>query len=231
VIRSSLNIGGTLLYRANMNRIKSFLCLCLIALFALSVSESKGQGSGLNIWADPYQLENGVFKPWDNDMVRIGITTKERGLIFKITISNPQETDSVTIESLRIDVNVKYGDQQFSTFSKQISISYIYLPPKENYEVFVPIEFNRVDAIGSYLAELSYARGYAVEQHIEPYPFQFRVVSEDQFAKEIEQKRTGPVIIIGPWEVKILSFEFGTSVTLLSIAVVVYFLWRKKRKE
>lgn len=210
---------------------KSLSWLCLVILFVLPISISKGQSSDFKITADPYQFESGVFKQWDNDMVRIGITTKERGLIFKITISNPHQTDSVAIENLRVDTNVRYGDAQSSTFFEQISVSYIYLPPKKDYHIFIPTEFNRAEVIGSYTAELTYVKGSSVEQHIEPYPFQFRVVSEEQFAKEKEQKQTGPVIIIGPWEVKVFDFGGGITITIIGLALIVYVYRKRKRVE
>lgn len=209
-----------------MNRRRSLLILFILGLCFLPVFQCMAQTSDFNIVADPYQLENGVFKPWNNDMIRIGITTEERGLIFKITISNQHETNSITIENLRIDVKVKYGDETYSRFFKQVSLSYIYLPPKQDYQVFVPVDFGHGDIIGSYRAELTYAIGSGNEQPIEPYPFQFRVVSEEQFQKEIEQKRGGPTIIIGPFEVKII--DLTISVVSASAAAIVYYLWKKK---
>lgn len=214
-----------------MKRTKHVLFLLVLTLFSFIASECIAQESDYNIVADAYQYENGTFKPWSNDMLRIGITTKERGLVFKVIISNGLQTDAVEIEDLKIDVAIKYGDETYHTFFKQVSISYIYLPQTEDYEVIVPVTFEHGDAIGSYTAELTYTVKNSVPKHIEPYPFQFRVVGEEQFQKEIEQKKTGPVIIIGPWEIKVEIFGGGITITVVSIALVVYLLRRRRRVE
>lgn len=204
--------------------------LCMLIMFSFVTSECIAQESDYCIVADAYQYENGTFKPWSNDMMRIEITTKERGLIFKIIISNELQTGAVEIEDLKIDVAVKYGDETHHTFFKQVSINYIYLPQNENYEVIVPVTFNRADVIGSYTAELTYTVENSDPQHIEPYPFQFRVVSEEQFEKELEQKKNG-LINIGPFEITVEIFGGGITITIISLAVVVYMLRRRKRTE
>ena len=211
-----------------MNRTRLFLILFVLSLCFFLVFRCMSQTSDFKIVADPYQWENDVFKQWNNDMIRIGITTEERGLIFKITISNQHETNSLTIEDLTIYIRVNYGDEAGSRFSKQVSLSYIYLPPKQDYSVFVPVDFGYGEIIGSYTAELTYAIGSGSEQHIEPYPFQFRVVSEEQFQKEIEQKKGSPIIIIGPFEVKLFDFSIGVSVVSVSAIIIAYYLWKKK---
>jgi len=208
---------------------KNISILCVLMILSFTVCECKAQESDFRIVADPYQYENHVFTPWTNDMVRIGITTKERGLIFKIVISNEQ-TDSVEIEDLEIDVTIKYGDETYSTLQKQITINYIYLPQDEQYEVIIPVKFRSSDDVGSYTTELTYTHRYHGSEAIEPYPFTFRLVSEEQFQKEIEQKKTGPLIVIGPFEIKL--FDFGITITIISIPVVVVALYYwKKRKE
>jgi len=211
-----------------MNQTRSLSILFVLSLCFLPVFQCKGQTSDFKITADPYQFENGVFKQWDNDMIRIGITTEERGLIFKITISNQHETNSLTIENLSVDIKVKYGDEIGSRFSKKVSISYIYLPPKHDYNVFVPVDFGHGDIIGNYAAELNYQIGYGDWQHIEPYPFEFRVVSEEQFQKEIEQKKGSPIIVIGPIEVRLFDFSIGVSIFSVSAIIIGYYLWKKK---
>lgn len=211
-----------------MNRTKSLLVLFLLGLCTLRIFECIALTSDLDIVADPYQFEDDVVKQWSNDMIRIGITTEERGLVFKIAISNQHETDSLTVESLEIDVRVKYGEEVSSRFLKHIALSYIYLPPRTDHQVFVPVDFGHGDVIGSYKAEVTYTKGSSSEQHIEPYPFEFRVVSEAQFQKEIEQKKGSPIIIIGPFEVKVFDLSIGISVVSVPIVLVLYYLWKKK---
>ena len=211
-----------------MNQTRSLSFLFALSLCFLPVFQCMAQTSDFKIVADPYQVENGVFKQWNNDMIRIGITTEERGLIFKITISNQHETNSLTIENLSVDIKVKYGDEIGSRFSKEVSLSYIYLPPKYDYDIFVPVDFGHGDIIGNYAAELNYQIGYGDWQQIEPYPFEFRVVSEEQFQKEIEQKKGSPIIIIGPFEVKLLDFSISVSIFSVSAIIIGYYLWKKK---
>jgi len=201
--------------------------LVLLSSFLFMIP-SYAQFSDFEITADPYQWENGTFKEWSTDMIRICITTKERGLIFKITILNENEAEPIEINNLVIDVKVEKEQDSWSFF-RQITINYIFIPPKNEHTIFVPIEFSKYgEVIGSYTVELTYGQGTVVEQHIEPYPFDFRVVSEEQFQKEIEQKKTGPLIIIGPWEIKLI--DFGVSITIIGVGgAITFFMWKKKR--
>jgi len=205
----------------------TLLFLCSLTVSMIVISNCKAQESGYRIEADPFQYENDSFKQWTNDMIRIEITTEERGIIFRITITNKQ-TNALEIENLNIDVHIRNIDDDYNAFHKQISINYIYLPQNEEYSLYVPVTFTRYDVIGSYKAELSYTEDSSVSQNIEPYPFQFRILSEDQFQKELEQKKTA-LFNIGPIEVTIEIFGGMTFVIIGSLAFTIIILRRRRR--
>ncbi len=52
-----------------------------------------------------FQNEDGVLKEWSSDMKRIKITTEERGLTYRITVTNVGD-DRVTVDKLTIQVDV-----------------------------------------------------------------------------------------------------------------------------
>lgn len=83
-----------------MNRTRSFLILFVLSLCFLPVFQCKVQTSDFKIVAEPYQ--------WNEDMKRLKITTPERGLTFKITISN-DGTQAIAINKIYINVRVEYG--------------------------------------------------------------------------------------------------------------------------
>ena len=199
-----------------MNRTKSLLGLLVLILCIPPIFQCKGQTSGFKVVAEPYQ--------WNDDMKRLKITTPERGLTFKIIISNEDSTEPVTIDKLLLDVKVYYGDEDYFKFYKQINIDYIYLPSNEDYTTFVPVDFGHGDIVGSYRAELKYGtKGYLPQQKIEPFPFEFRVLGEDLFQQEIEQNRGGTTIII-PIEIQV-----SGGVISISVAILAIYLWKKKK--
>ena len=202
-----------------MNRPKTIITLSIVILFAFSVFQVGGQIYNFAIVHEPYQ--------WNSDMKRLKITTPERGLTFKITISNEDTSESVTIESIRINVRVFYGTEEYSKFFKQINIDYIYLPPTEGHVIFVPVNFGYGDIVGDYRAELKYQVGSYVEQKIEPFPLQFRVLSEDMFQQEIEQSGNGGITINIPIEIKIS----GSVISVSIVIIVIYFVWKRKKEE
>lgn len=205
---------------------KWIIFLCVLPLTFSFISQCLAQVSDLKIEADPFQYENDVLKEWSNDMKKIGITTEKRGLIFKITISNVQN-EPITVEKLEIQVRVRETNEGTSTFFDQVS-TYIYLPPNEKTEVIIPVDFGHGEVIGSYIAEIQRIERYDVAQNIEPYPFEFRVLSEDQFQKELEQKKEAPFISIG--DINITLFDFSISVTIFSVGLVLVLYYLRKRR-
>lgn len=204
-----------------MNRIRSLSILFIIALCFTQILECKGRlPSDVKIVAEPYQ--------WNDNMKRLEITTKERGLVFKITISN-DGTESIEINKIYITVSVEPENRIWS-FRKQLEINYLYLPPKETHHRFVEVDFGGGSVIDSYSAELTYGENvYDIDNPIEPYPFDFEVVSEDEFERRI--KENPPPSLLPPINIDItiefISISIGGTIGLIA---VVWYLY-KKRKE
>jgi hypothetical protein len=167
-------------------------------------------------------------------MKRLKITTPEKGLIFKITISNEGNQPIDMTEKLWITVGVKSSTRQYFDFFRQLETDYLYLPPNENNVRFVEVDFGSYQSIvGSYTAKLTFNFGsYATEgQPIETYPFEFNVMSEEAFQQQVQQNKGGTTIFnIGPVNVTLFDLSIGGSITIVSVGIVAY-LWNRKRKR
>ncbi|GAH63257.1 unnamed protein product, partial [marine sediment metagenome] len=136
---------------------KWLIVFCIMVLPIFVIPHSLANVRGLEIEVDPFQYENGEFKAWSNGMKKIGITTEERGLIYRITISNV-ENDPITIENLVIEVRGERTDSGSNSFFDQVSY-YVYLPPNGNKEIDIPVDFGGRDVLGSYRAEILCSEG------------------------------------------------------------------------
>ena len=183
-----------------------FTVALFVTLLSIQILQCYAVTSGLKIVHEPYQ--------WNEDMKRLRITTPERGLVFKITIMN-QGNEPLEIDHLYIFVRVKSNTRSFD-FYKQINLDYLYLPPEENTHCFVDVNFGDGSAIGSYTAELTYSiDSFHSEKPIEPYPFEFRVVSEEIFQQEIQQNKEGTVVISPSIEINITWFGIALSIPFI----------------
>jgi len=190
-------------------QIKLLIALCLVLFPILIVSQCSAHVSDLKIEVDPFQCENSVLKEWSSDMKKLDITTKERGLTYRITVTNVVD-EPVTVDKLTIQVSVtKIG--KISGFFKEIN-TYINLQPNEKDYFNVTVDFgNSQDILGSYVTEIQRVEGISKTYDLEAYPSEFKVVSEDQFEKEIEDKVDA-------------LFSFGDvyiTVELVSIGIVI----------
>jgi hypothetical protein len=188
----------------------------------LSVLHCNAQSSGLTVTSKPYQ--------WTDDMNRLGITTPEKGLVFEIIIWNnstqPLQSPYYS-NNLWILILVSSTDTQTSfNFRQEIDINNLYLPPNESDVRFV--EINNVGGvnlqIGSYTATLTWGWGqYSSEQGtpIEPYPFDFRVMSEQEFQQETQQNNGGTTSI---------EIILGIGGILLIICAI-YFVNKRRKKN
>jgi len=189
--------------------------LFLFIFLALPILQCRAQATNLKITHDQYG--------WTNDMKRLKMTTPERGLVFKITISN-EGNEPLSIDKLYINIIVESSSRQFWSFLKQLSIDYLYLPKNENDIRFVKVDFGGGDSIiGSYTAKLTYGvSSYGEGTPIELFPFQFNVVSEEQLQNAINQNPSAPIINI------------YIPVTLIgggSITLIAWTLFNRKRKR
>ena len=163
----------TVTRKVTMNRLNALLAISVAILLTFPVFQVRGLMPDFTIAHEPYQ--------WDKDMKRLKITTPERGLTFKITISNEDTSEPISIENMRVNAKAYYGTEEYQKFFKQVSIDFIYLPPNEVFVLFVPVDFGHGDIVGDYRAEVTYDFGYGTPQKIEPFPFEFRVLSEEIF--------------------------------------------------
>jgi len=203
-----------------------WIVFCIVILSLFVIPQCLAQVSDLKIEVDPFQYENGDFKAWSNDMKKIGITTEERGLIYRITVSNV-ENEPITVEELTIQVRVERTDSGSNSFFDQIK-NYIYLPYNEKTEIDIPVDFGHRDVIGSYRAEIQCGEGSDVTQNIEAYPSEFRVLSEDQFQKELEEKK-GTLIDITINVIIENIVGVTITISLGAIGGISFFLYRRRQ--
>jgi hypothetical protein len=198
-----------------MSNTQKLFLLLLVILVAVPILQCKGQTSGLKITQEQYQ--------WNDDMKRLKITTPEKGLIFKVTISNEGNTP-VEIDKLYVNVRVESSNRQYWSFFKQLSIDYLYLPKNESDYRFVKVDFGSYESIiGSYTAKLTYFIGYVSGEGtpIEIYPFDFQVMSEEQFQKTINQNPSAPIINI----------YIPVTVTVVGTGGVTLIIWELLRRR
>jgi hypothetical protein len=207
-----------------------FSFLLLVPLIACYSTPCSGQPLSLKITHEEYQ--------WTDEMKQVAMTTPERGLTFKIFIYN-NSTDPLTLDNLYILIRVTSDDTQTHfDFSKQLTFDYnnqLFLPSHESDVRFVKVanDFGNSLQIGSYTAKLSYYYRYiyygSEGTPIEPYPFNFRVASEETLQQEIQQNKGGTTINIGPFNISLFDFSVSLGGSIISIAVVAYLLNRRKK--
>jgi hypothetical protein len=200
-----------------MKKMLTLLALLFVVLSAIPILQCGAQATNPKITQDQYQ--------WSNDMKRLKMTTPERGLIFKITISN-EGNEPLSIDKLYINIRVESDSRQYWSYFKQLSIDYLYLPRNESDYRFVEVDFGGGDSIiGSYAARLTYSIGtysYGEGTPIELYPFQFNVASEDTLQNAINQNPSAPIINI---YVPVTLFSTG------GITVIAWALWNRRKKR
>ncbi|MGD0978664.1 MAG: hypothetical protein ABR962_05930 [Candidatus Bathyarchaeia archaeon] len=193
----------------------------LVTFLIFPILRCNGQSSGLKITHQQYQ--------WTDDMNRLGITTPELGLTFKIMIWN-QGTEPLTEQyTLWITVQVDSTTTSGVYFFKQLQIDYLYLPPNESLTRFVKVDFGGGQLIGSYEAKLTYSFGSSpsVGQPIEEYPFDFRILGNDTFQQEIEQNKGG-VAFVFPFNPEII---LGVVVGISVLVGAIYLLRKRSKKN
>lgn len=210
-----------------MTKTKTLLLLLSVFLtipLLQPILQCRGQATNPKITQEQYQ--------WNDDMKRLKITTPDRGLIFKITISNEGNTP-VEVDKLYIDVRVESENRQYWYFFKQLAIDYLYLPKNEDDYRFVKVDFGGGEIAGSYTAKLTYYMGYVSGEgtSIEISPFDFQVMSEDVFQQQIQQNSGGTTINIGPFNFTLLDLGGIGGITVTGIALGGLYFWRRSKKK
>ena len=213
--------------------------LLLMPLVVYVIPKCNAQTSGLTITHEEYG--------WTDEMKEAGMTTPQIGLTFKIIIYN-NSTEPLDfgnpnlLNTLYIVISVRNDENpQSSYFFKQLTFDYnneLYLPPNQSDIRYVKVDHYGNLAIGSYTATLAYSIGNAPYANdgtpIEPYPFNFRVASNDQLQQTIQQiqknKSGGPFLVIGPFSFTIIEVSGGgISIVIISAALGLYLRNRKKK--
>jgi len=210
----------------------TFCIFLLMPLITQVIPKCYAQPYTLTITYDEYG--------WTSDMKKVGMTTPELGLTFRITIYNnsTKSFDSGSSNTLYIYVNVvKEGTSSSTIFSKVFSFDFsneLYLPPYESYAFFVRISSNSYSnlAIGSYTAELSYTQNEGgIGTHGTPIglsPFNFKVETQESLNQAIQNSQTA-LINIGP--IHITLFDFSVGVTVIPVVAVLAYILNKRRKK
>ena len=173
-----------------------------------------------------YALETPKFTldayTWSNNMKKASVTTKERGLVFRINIRN-DENVPVEITNLVLNIDLFQNEERVHLRRGQTTINNLYLPPNDKINVFFEVEFP-YDHIGEYKAEVTYSIDNWVPEKIEPYPFRFKVVSEEIFAEEIKNVR--PLLDFSGITINLTLI--GGGVTIFGLGVLITYLWQKR---
>jgi hypothetical protein len=206
------------------------LALLIVCSF---FSEALAQQSSLQITMEPYQ--------WTDEMKRQRITTTDRGLTLEICFSNMHEKYSVTLTNVEVRVQANYLLQTYPRFTKDWTTSSLTLMPKQQVKNNFIVELARYsseETIGKWEVKANYKIGQqewrdekgaqnppgvvytANEGKIEPYPFEFRVLGQEQFSKEIEQMKQRPLIeiVINNPTIQVVSVG-SVSLVILALAL------------
>jgi len=160
-------------------------------------------------------------------MKNVKMTTFERGLIVRIDLTNLDTRNYLEIDYLHIQIETTYEEKD-SKDSDYIELSNIEIKPSSSISFWHNVEFRSYlgERLGKWSVRVAYGTSknvWSFNNKIEPYSFEFKLVSEGELQKAIEENPSGfvfsPTIVI----------EFS----VLSIAVTsfaVYLLARKKRR-
>jgi len=204
------------------------------------ISQALAQESSMKITMEPYQ--------WTDEMKRQKITTPDRGLTLEISFSNLHEKCSVTLTSVVVVVQANYLQETYARFSKEWKVSSLMLVPKQVIKNYIAVElatYSNQETIGKWEVKATYKverqewrdeKGSQTSQgvvymsnegKIEPYPFEFRVLGQEQFSKELEQMKQRPFIeiVINNPTIQVVSFGSVTAV-ILALALKT----RRKRR-
>lgn len=170
-----------------------------------------------------------TFEPedWTDGMKRVKMTTYERGLRIRIDITNLDENDYLDIDYLRIRIERRYEEEDYTRFD-YVELSDFSVPPNNTTSTFRDIDLHyTTGSLGKWSLRLGYvtseqSSGFDSNK-IEPYPFEFKVASEEELQKSIEENPSGfvfsPTIVV---EVSFIS---------VSLAVGLYLLMFRKKKK
>lgn len=170
------------------------------------------------------------FEPenWTQDMKDVKMTTPEKGLTIRINFENLDEKDYV-INYIKIKVEATYEEKNTK------NVDYITL---ENFGIAkndvastvhkVDLSSNAVGNLGKWSLRLTYVTNrdqYTFDQKIEPYPFEFKIGSEEELQNEIANKPSSNWIFSPTITVEV------SLIGTISVVVAVTVIWNSRRRR
>lgn len=168
---------------------------------------------------------------WTQDMKRVKMTTLERGLKLKIDFTNLDTQNYYTIAYIKIRVETNYEEQANSRDWDYIELKNYAIAPGNTTSAYYNVDLHQSpSSIGRWSVKLGYVLGensWDFGQQIEPFPFEFKVASEEELQKAIADNPSGwfifsPNITI---DISILGGIGGT----ISLALLAVILTKRKK--
>lgn len=109
-------------------------------------------------------------------------TTLDRGLKIRIDFTNLDTENYLTIPYLRIRIEIKYEETDSKDWD-YIELKNYAIPPSSNTSTYYEVNLHRSQgSLGKWSLRLAYVTSessWDFINKIEPYPFEFKVVSEE----------------------------------------------------
>lgn len=168
---------------------------------------------------------------WTQDMKNVKMTTVERGLKIRIEFTNLDNQNYYTIPYIKIRIETNYEEQSNSKDWKYIELRNYAIPPNNTTSTYYDIDLHRSQtSIGRWSVRLTYVtneNSWDFISQIEPYPFEFKVASEDELQTAI--KENPPSGFVFSPNITIEISVFG-SLSIAITIVLLKFLRKKKGK-
>ena len=165
------------------------------------------------------------FEPdnWTQDMKNAKLTTEERGLKIRIDFTNLDTENYLTISYIKIRIESKYEESEHSEWD-YIELKNWVIQPSNTTSTYHDIDLHRSgDSVGKWSVRLKYVTresDWNFDDKIEPYPYEFKVVSdEEELQRQLKENPSAPIINI----------YITTTVTLFSVGILAWYLFKKKR--
>lgn len=178
---------------------------------------------------------------WDSDMWGIKETTPDRGLIVQLTILNSHESLPLRISSVIFKFALSYEGQPSGGVSYPGEIPYVLVPAKQSFIWYYAV-LPPSSQLGDWKLSVSYTltglqwfdntgmiplQNSQLAGNLEPFPLDFKVVSESQLQQDIQQfKQRGMNINININE-PIVQISLGGG-GIVAIAIAVAFSRRRR---
>lgn len=179
---------------------------------------------------------------WDKDMSAINETTPEKGLIIQISVVNSHESLPVRITKMTLKFDLLYDGKPYPTTYYPNEIPYVVVPASQSFLWYYSV-LPANPPLGNWELKVTYTlaglewfdnkgmiplREPQESGSLEPFPLNFKVVSESQLQQDIQQyKERGTNIIFNIGKINILEISIG-GVTLTIIAIAAYLLSRRR---